>query len=82
MQNTQLRCMFKKLFKFLFFARYVCDTDGNIVCQPGWQEPLVRDATSLLNPCLEPICDHNGLGCVHGDCRAPGIFLKLCLTLF
>jgi hypothetical protein len=51
--------------------RYICDNHGNVICQSGWKEPEVQDAETELNPCLEPICDHNGLGCVHGDCRAP-----------
>ena len=52
-------------------TRYVCDRHGNVICQSGWREPDSQSEESALNPCLEPICDYNGQGCVHGECRAP-----------
>jgi hypothetical protein len=51
--------------------RYICDSDGNVICQSGWREPIDRDDRDDLNPCTEPICDHNGQGCLHGECRSP-----------
>jgi len=51
--------------------RYVCDNQGNVICQSGWKEPGYQNEETELNPCLAPICDYNGAGCVHGECRAP-----------
>ena len=54
-------------------TRYVCDRQGNVICQSGWKEPEYQNEETALNPCLEPICDFNGAGCVHGECRSPNI---------
>lgn len=43
----------------------------NFAIFPGWKEPEIQGALNLLHPCLEPACDFNGVGCVHGQCRAP-----------
>ena len=51
--------------------RYICDTEGLVICQSGWTEPQVQEELNKLNPCLEPICEQNGIGCVHGECREP-----------
>ena len=51
--------------------RYICDSQGSVICQTGWTEPENQTPETEMNPCLEPICNHNDLRCVHGDCRAP-----------
>ena len=28
---------------------------------------------SDLYPCAEPVCDHNGKGCVNGICKSPNL---------
>ena len=56
---------------FLYFQttnRYICDSKGNVICQPGWKEPDVETELNFLNPCLEPVCQG---GCKHGRCKAP-----------
>ena len=52
-------------------TRYVCDSQGKVICQSGWREPQVQNEETALNPCLEPVCNYNGHGCIHGECRAP-----------
>jgi len=51
---------------------YICDHEGKVICQSGWKQPENSDEASL-NPCSEPICDHGGMGCKHGICRAPNM---------
>jgi hypothetical protein len=58
--------------RFQHTNRYVCDSHGTPICLPGWREPASGGPLQQLNPCLEPICDSGGgVGCVHGECRAP-----------
>merc|ERR1712226_1511700 len=48
-------------------TKYICDNDGNVICQSGWKNSEPEDP---LNPCSEPIC-HGEAGCENGMCRAP-----------
>merc|ERR1719431_1457061 len=49
---------------------YICDHKGTVICQAGWKQPEnLKEATR--NPCSEPICNHDNLGCLHGVCRSP-----------
>ena len=48
-------------------TKYICDNDGNVICQSGWKDSEPEDP---LNPCSEPIC-HGTDGCANGLCRAP-----------
>ena len=48
-------------------TKYICDNDGNVICQSGWKN---SDPEDPLNPCSEPIC-HGEQGCENGMCRAP-----------
>merc|ERR1712226_901668 len=34
-------------------TKYICDNDGNVICQSGWKNSEPED---MLNPCSEPIC--------------------------
>lgn len=47
--------------------RYICSSNGTIICQNGW-EPCHDPAKEKLEPCSMPICDPK---CQHGECRAP-----------
>jgi len=48
-------------------TKYICDNDGNVICQSGWKHSEPEDH---LNPCSDPIC-HGDDGCENGICRAP-----------
>ena len=49
--------------------RYLCDSNGTVICQNGWEH--CNDAEKEeLEPCLMPICDPK---CQHGECRAPNL---------
>jgi len=48
-------------------TKYICDNDGNVICQSGWKN---SEPGNPLNPCSEPIC-HGEAGCENGMCRAP-----------
>ena len=37
----------------------------------GWKEPDDLEKRDKLNPCSKPVCNHNGKGCVNGECKAP-----------
>ena len=62
---------------------------GNVICQTGWKNS--DSAIDKMNPCSEPICNHNGQGCLHGECRAPdmcacevgweGVSCDICIPL-
>jgi len=47
---------------------YICNTNGDIICQNGWMEPVDTDDRDPLSPCSEPICTN---GCEHGTCVSP-----------
>ena len=69
-------------------TRYICDNNGRVICQSGWKEAANPDP---LQPCSEPICNHNGVGCVNGECRSPdycacevgweGVSCDICIPL-
>ena len=46
-------------------GNYICDTEGNIVCMPGWEDEL--------NMCTTPICEFNGATCENGNCTEPHV---------
>ena len=66
-------------------TRYICDNEGNVICQSGWK---CSEQEDHLNPCSEPICTG---GCMNGICKAPdfcaceigweGANCETCLTL-
>lgn len=47
--------------------RYICASNGTIICQNGWK-PCDDTEKEKLEPCSIPICDPE---CQHGECRAP-----------
>jgi len=51
--------------------RYICNSEGQVFCQTGWEEPTDPNLVDALNPCPIPVCDVNGQPCEHGDCKAP-----------
>jgi len=40
--------------------RYICDSQGRVICQTGWRNPSIQDFDAEMYPCLEPICDKDG----------------------
>ena len=52
---------------------YICDDFGNVTCLTGWKEPADPTHHNPLNPCPEPICNHHGEDCFHGECVAPNL---------
>merc|ERR1712029_1267435 len=50
--------------------RYICSSNGTIICQNGW-EPCHDPEKEKLEPCSMPICDPQ---CQHGECRAPNFY--------
>ena len=46
-------------------GNYICDTEGNIVCMPGWEDES--------NMCTTPICEFNGATCENGNCTEPHV---------
>ena len=84
-----VRCKYlNKLFVFQRTTRYICDNSGRVICQSGWKEAKNPDP---LQPCSEPICNHNGAGCKYGECRSPdycacevgweGVSCDICIPL-
>ena len=60
-----------KCISLNYFQRaisYICNTNGDIICQNGWMEPVDTDDRDPLSPCSEPICSN---GCEHGTCVSP-----------
>ena len=49
--------------------RYLCDSNGTVICQNGW-EPCNDAEKEKLEPCLMPVCDPQ---CQHGECRSPDL---------
>merc|ERR1711860_300564 len=52
-------------------VKYICTSNGTVICQSGWTEPKDPDMRDELNPCSQPVCDHKGETCKNGQCRAP-----------
>ena len=63
---------FNGLISFLQLTnRYICNSEGEVFCQNGWEEPSDPNLVDPLNPCPVPICDLYGQTCEHGNCEAP-----------
>ena len=63
-----LNSIFVLLNHFQRAISYICNTNGDIICQNGWMEPVDTDNRDPLSPCSEPICTN---GCEHGTCVSP-----------
>ncbi len=71
-QNTYRVISTRKRFlhlKTLFLSMFIIKKGWLYWPKAGWREPEVRETLHDLNPCLEPVCDDDGVGCVHGECR-------------
>jgi len=45
-----------------------------VSCSSGWKHAddyNLKNIIDQVNPCPIPICDWNGKGCAHGECKAP-----------
>ena len=50
--------------------RYICDSEGKVICQSGWKEPEIRNPETELNPFAILPKTNNSAGFLFIDCTA------------